>query len=201
MKTCSPITATLVFGVAAALTAGAALCLPPILVARSTILNAVLFFCLAAYAALLARLSATPIRALAAPLLMLCAVLPAAASVGGFAVPAAAGLAWIRSSICFAGPAVRRAGAEALAAGAGLALCAALRPSGVAGWVLGLWMFFLIQALYFVVIDPAGILRGERPCLQPDRALRSRTQALLREQKLERAFAELDLSSPRGSGR
>jgi hypothetical protein len=62
-------------------------------------------------------------------------------------------------------------------------------------------MFFLIQALYFVVIDPAGILRGERPCLQPDRALRSRTQALLREQKLERAFAELDLSSPRGSGR
>jgi len=198
METRSPITATLVFGAAAALMAGAALCLPPILVARSTMLNAALFFCLAAYAALLARMSATPIRALAAPFLLLAAVLPVAASAGGFVVPAVAGLAWIRSGICRPGPAARRVVAEALTAGAGLALCAALRPSGAAGWALGLWMFFLIQAFYFVVID-AGILSGERPCVRPDHALRSRAQALLREQKLERAFAELDLSSPRGS--
>jgi hypothetical protein len=62
-------------------------------------------------------------------------------------------------------------------------------------------MFFLIQALYFVVIDAAGFLRSGRPCADAGQALRSRAQALLREHKLEMAFAELDLSSPRGSGR
>jgi len=199
METRSPITATLVFGAAAALMAGAALCLPPILVARSTMLNGALFCCLAAYAALLARMSATPIRALAAPFLLLAAVLPVADSVSGFVVPAAAGLAWIRSGICCPGPAARRVVAEALTAGAGLALCAALRPSGAAGWALGLWMFFLIQALYFVVIDAAGFLRSGRPCADAGQALRSRAQALLREHKLEKAFAELDLSSRHGS--
>jgi len=201
MKTTSPLISTVVFGAGAASLVAASLSLAPVFMTRSTMLNAALFFCLAAYAALLARMSATPIRALAAPFLLLAAVLPFAASVSGFVVPAAAGLAWIRSGICCPGPAARRVVAEALTAGAGLALCAALRPSGAAGWALGLWMFFLIQALYFVVIDAAGFLRSGRPCADAGQALRSRAQALLREHKLERAFAELDLSSPRGSGR
>jgi hypothetical protein len=201
MKATSPITATVIFGAAAALLVAAALSLPPGLITRLTAMNAALLLCLAAYAALLARMSATPVRALAAPFLMLSAVLPVASSVGGFALPAAAGLAWIRSGICFPGPAARRVVAEALTAGAGLALCAALRPSGAAGWALGLWMFFLFQALYFAVVDAAGLLRREPPCVGPGQALRRRTRALLREQKLERAFAEIDLSSRRGFDR
>jgi hypothetical protein len=189
------------FGAAAALLVAAALSLSPGFITRSTTMNAALLLCLAAYAALLARMSATPVRALAAPLLMLSAVLPVASSVGGFVVPAAAGLAWIRSGICFPGPAARRVVAEALTAGAGLALCAALRPSGAAGWALGLWMFFLIQALYFVVIDAAGFLRLEPPGVGVGQALRRRARALLREQTLERAFAEMDLSSRQGFDR
>jgi hypothetical protein len=201
MKATSPITATVIFGAAAALLVAAALSLPPGLITRLTAMNAALLLCLAAYAALLARMSATPVRALAAPFLMLSAVLPVASSVGGFALPAAAGLTWIRSGICFPGPAARRVVAEALTAGAGLALCAALRPSGAAGWALGLWMFFLFQALYFAVVDAAGFLRREPPRVGPGQALRRRTRALLREQKLERAFAEIDLSSRRGFDR
>ncbi len=199
MKTTSPITATVIFGAGAALLAAVALSLPLRLSPRPTALNAMLFLCLAAYAALLARLSAKPIRTLCAPLLMLAAVLPVAASVGGFVVPAAAGLAWVRSGICFPGPIVRRLAAEALFLAAGLGLCAALRPPGVTGWALGLWLFFLVQALYFVIIDAVPIARSEPPGQDPRQTAHRRAQALLREQKLERAFAELDLSTHPGS--
>ncbi len=199
MKEISPITAGVIFaGVAALLSAGA-ISLPLHFVAWPARLNATLFLCLAAYAALLARLSARPIRTFAAPILLLSAVLVSAASVTGFVIPAAAGLAWIRSGICFPGPAARRAAAETLTLAAGLALCGVLRPSGTAGLALGLWLFFLIQALYFAFVDPAPAFGGERPVRTLRQGLHRRTQALLREQKLERAFSELQLSSQRDS--
>jgi hypothetical protein len=199
MKNISPMTATLIFAAGAALVLAAVTSLPLGPVSRSMALNAAMFLCLAAYAALLARLSAKNLRALFAPLLILGAVLAAAGSVGGFVIPAAAGLCWIRSGICFPGPPVRRLVAEALTAAAGLALVAGLRPAGLAGWALSLWMFFLIQALYFAIIDAALPCRGQRPGLDPRHMIRNRVQALLREQKLERAFEELQLSSRRGS--
>lgn len=199
MNKISPITATVIFGAGAALLLAGAMSLPLRRIPGPTILNGAMFLCLAAYAVLLVRLSKRPTRALVAPLLVLSSVLSVAASVTGFVVPAAAGLAWIRSGICFQGPIVRRVAAEALTAAAGLAICAALRPPGAGGWVLGLWMFFLVQALYFVIIDAAPIALRKQPDQGPRQPLRSRTQALLREQKLERAFAELDLSTHRGS--
>jgi hypothetical protein len=192
MKEISPITAGVIFAGAAALLSAGAISLPLHFVAWPARLNATLFLSLAAYAAWLARLSASPIRGLAAPLLLLSVVLASAASVTGFVIPAAAGLAWIRSGICFPGPAARRAAAEILTLSAGLALTALLRLPGIAGWALGLWLFFLIQALYFAFVDLA-------PARDPRQSLRSRAQALLREQKLERAFSELQLSSQRDS--
>lgn len=199
MNPISPITATAIFGGLAALLSAGAISLPLHFVAWPARLNATLFLCLAAYAAWLARLSARPIRGCAAPLLLLSAVLASAASVTGFVFPAAAGLAWIRSGICFPGPVLRRAAAEILTLSAGLALTTLLRLPGIAGWALGLWLFFLIQALYFVFVDPAPAFGGARPARDPRQSLRSRTQALLREQKLERAFSELQLSSQRRS--
>jgi hypothetical protein len=194
MKTTSPIIATVIFAAAAALLVAGALSLPLGLLRRPATLNLALFLCLGAYAPLLARKSRTPIRALAGPLLLLAAVLPVAASAGGFALPAATGLAWIRSAICFRGPLARRLVAETLTAAAGLAVCAGLRPPGVTGWVLAVWMFFLIQALYFVIVEAPPVARGEPPARHPRETLRRRAQALLREQKLENAFAELQLS-------
>ena len=194
MKKTSPIPATVMFAAGAALLVAAAMSLPLRLIPRPTPLNVAMFLCLAAYAAILARSSGKPFRALFAPFLMLSAVLPVAASVTGFVVPAAACLAWVRSGICFPGPIARRVVAEALTGAAGLALCAALLPPGSSGWALGLWMFFLIQALYFVIVDAPPASRSERPELDPRQTVRSRVQALLREQKLERAFEALQLS-------
>ena len=199
MKKISPITATLIFAVLAALLVAAVTSLPLVLISRSSALNAAMFLCLAAYAALLCRLSGKGLRVLFAPFLILSAVLAVAGSVAGFVVPAAAGLAWIRSGICFSGPIARRVVAETLTGAAGLLLCAVLQPPGLTGRVLGLWMFFLIQALYFVIIDTESGPRGESADRDPRQTVRGRVQALLREQKLERAFEELQLSAHRSS--
>jgi hypothetical protein len=61
------------------------------------------------------------------------------------------------------------------------------------------WLFFLIQALYFVFVEFTPARRSDRSTQDPRQALHLRTQALLREQKLERAFFELQLSSRRDS--
>jgi hypothetical protein len=189
----SPIAASLIFAAAAALLLAAATLLPLRPISRTTATNSAIFLCLAAYAVFLVRSNGRGLRALFAPLLMLAAVLAVAGSVTGFVVPAAAGLCWIRSGICFPGSMPRRVCAEALTCPGGLALVWLLQPPGPYGGALDMWMFGLIQSLYVVAIDV------ERTVLQepftPERLEKEhcRAEALLREQKLERAFDALGL--------
>lgn len=189
----SPVAASVIFAAAGALLFAAVMSLPVRRIPRPTVLNTALFLGLAAYAGFLARLSGKHHRDLFAPLLIVSAVLAAAGSVTGFVIPAAATLSWVRSGICFPGPVVRRVFAEAITCAAGLALAWMLQPPGLYGWALSVWLFWLMQSLYFLAID------SEFPCL-PERPARlrfvtahRRAETLLREQKLERAFEELDL--------
>ena len=161
---------------------------------RTTALNAAIFLCLAACSAFLTRSSGRSLRALFAPLFMLAAVLAVAGSVSGFVVPAAAGLSWIRSGICFQGSMPRRVCAEAVTCGAGLALAWLLQPPGPYGWALSIWMFGLIQALYFVLVDAESSGRPELTVRERIEEVHCRADVLLREQKLERAFEKLGLS-------
>jgi hypothetical protein len=188
-----------IFAAAAAVLVAAVTILPLRAFPRTTALNAAIFLCLAAYSAFLARSSGRSLRALFAPLFMLAAVMAVAGSVTGFVVPAAAGLSWIRSGICFPGSMPRRVCAEAITSAAGLALVWLLQPPGPYGLPLGMWMFGLIQALYFVVV--AAERTGVPEKQGQDRMAKThpRADALLREQKLERAFEELGLSKSRSS--
>ena len=189
----SPITASIIFAAAAGLLLAAVVSLPLRPAARITAANAAIFLFLAAYSVFLARSSGCSLRALFAPLFMLSAVLAAAGSVTAFVVPAAAGLSWVRSGICFPGSMARRLCTEALTCPAGLAMSWLLQPPGPCGWALGIWMFGLIQALYFVAVDvePTGLPEK----MGPDKMAQThrRAEALLREQKLARAFEELGL--------
>jgi hypothetical protein len=190
----SPVAASVMIAAAAAalVAAVAILSLRPI--PRTTALNAAIFLCLAAYSAFLARSSGRRLRALFAPLFMLAAVLAIAGSVTGFVVPAAACLSWIRSGICFQGSMPRRVCAEALICAAGLALVWWLQPPGPYSWALSMWMFGLIQALYFVVVDAESRGQPEPTVRERIEEAHRRADVLLREQKLERAFKELGLS-------
>jgi hypothetical protein len=190
----SPVAASVIFAAAAAMLVATATILPLRPIPRTTALNAAIFLCLAAYSAFLARSSGRSLRALFAPLFMLAAVMAAAGSVTGFVVPAAAGLSWIRSGICFPGSLPRRVCAEAITCAAGLALVRLLQPPGPYGLPLGMWMFGLIQALYFVVIDVESGGQTEPPIREKIEEAHCRADVLLREQKLERAFEKLSLS-------
>ena len=192
-KKISPVVATVMLAAAAALLLAAVASLPLRSIHRPAAANAAIFLCLAAYSVFLARSNGRSQRALFAPFFMLSAVLAVAGSVAGFAVPAAAGLSWVRSGICFPGSMTRRLCAEALTCPAGLAVVWLLQPPGPYGWALGIWMFGLIQALYFVVVDIEGPGLPEKQV--PDRIeqARRRADALLREQRLARAFEELGL--------
>jgi hypothetical protein len=189
----SPIAASLIFAAAAALLLAAATLLPLRPISRTTATNSAIFLCLAAYAVSLARSNGRGLRALFAPLLMLAAVLAVAGSVTGFVLPAAAGLCWIRSGICFPGSMLRRVCAETLTCPAGLALVWLLQPPGPYGGALGMWMFGLIQSLYVVAIDAERTVRHEPFPRERREKNHCRAETLLREHKLERAFEELGL--------
>jgi hypothetical protein len=189
----SPIIVSIVFAAAAALLLTAVASLPLRSIHRPAATNAATFVCLAAYSVFLSRSNGRSLRILFAPLFMLSAVLAVAGSVTAFVVPAAAGLSWVRSETCFPGSMTRRLCAEALTCPAGLAVVWLLQPPGPYGWALGIWMFGLIQALYFVVVDIEDSGLPEKQA--PDRIeqARRRADALLREQRLARAFEELGL--------
>ena len=190
----SPVAASVIFAAAAAILVATVTLLPLRPIPRTTALNAAIFLCLAAYSAFLARSSGRSLRALFAPLFMLAAVLAVVGSITGFVVPAAAGLSWVRSGICFSGSMPRRVCAEAVTCAAGLALVWLLQPPGPYGWALSIWMFGLIQALYFVLVDAESSGLPELTVRERIEEVHCRADVLLREQKLERAFEKLGLS-------
>ena len=63
-------------------------------------------------------------------------------------------LSWMRSGVCFKEkPFLKRIGAEiGLGLATGLLILGAV-PAVTITWALGIWLFFLIQALYFVLFD------------------------------------------------
>ena len=109
---------------------------------------------LAGYAVQLSCWASRPLKSIGLPLLLLLlsAVLIESATV--FFFTALVMLSWIRSGICFKEtPFLKRFGAEiGLGLAAGLLVSAAV-PAVAIGWALGIWLFFLIQALYFVLFD------------------------------------------------
>lgn len=107
------------------------------------------------YALLLARWGRAGLLSALFPVL----VLTAFAVLGthrGFLILALLVLAWIRSGVCFPGPATSRIAAEAALVLGGGVLVQNFAPHTPAAWALGIWLFFLIQSLYFVWVAPAG---------------------------------------------
>jgi hypothetical protein len=107
---------------------------------------------LAIYTLLLVRWSGAR---LATVLFPLCILLGAAVwpwSQAGFFLLGLGILSWIRSGICFKAPLLRRITAETLTAAGGAVMVAAWGPASPLTWALGLWLFFLVQALYFFMM-------------------------------------------------
>jgi hypothetical protein len=64
-------------------------------------------------------------------------------------------LSWIRSGICFQNAFSKSLGAEIIFSIGGGALVVHLNPYSTVTWAIGIWMFFLVQSMYFIVMTDA----------------------------------------------
>ena len=88
-------------------------------------------------------------------------------------------LSWIRSGICFGKAFVRSLGAEIVFSIGGGALVAYFNPQGALTWALGIWMFFLIQSLYFMVMTDLAETDAAAPG-DPFEQARMKAEGILR---------------------
>ena len=119
-------------------------------------LNIQLTLCilLSGYAVLLSRWASRPLKSIGLPLLLLLTLLFLIESATAFLLTAFVMLSWIRSGICFKRkPVMKRLAVETvLSLGSGLLVFGAV-PEVTGVRALGVWLFFLIQALYFVIFE------------------------------------------------
>jgi hypothetical protein len=109
---------------------------------------------LTGYGILLSRWAYRPLSSVAWPSILLLFASLLIQSTAAFIWVALGILSWMRSGICFnRTPVGKRLAAEiGLGLGTGLAVSAVLPAATLTG-ALGVWLFFLIQALYFVLFE------------------------------------------------
>jgi hypothetical protein len=104
----------------------------------------------AAYTFLLHRWSRKVSPAFIFPAMFLFAAIFLLDSPRSFVILSLAVIGWTRSGFCFQKRAARRLMTESLLGLVGGLLITAFQPHSAIGWSLGVWMFFLVQAIYFV---------------------------------------------------
>jgi hypothetical protein len=155
---------TIVYGMISAL---AAMPLAGVLatpLGRVTAVKLVLWAMLSGYAVLLSRWSGRRLASQLFPLLLLLGVAFWPGVYRGFCFIAVGVLAWVRSGICFDRSPLRAVIAETLTLAGGACLVVFLAPTGAIAWALAIWLFWLIQSLYFFLVPlPASrpIAAGE----------------------------------------
>ena len=147
-----PVRTTIVFGAAAGLLTSAALILLSGVLPPWTAREWVLLACLASYGVLLCRWSGRSPAVVLLPLGVAAAALLGGLVGTGFVILCTALLAWIRSGLCFPPVGRPRMVLETFLAGGGALLAALLAPGGQLGLGMGVWVFFLIQSLYFLLV-------------------------------------------------
>jgi hypothetical protein len=110
------------------------------------------FSFLTLYALILARWGGKRRLAVIFPLLILFLFFFTQNSTAAFLLLVLGIFSWIRSGICFENAFARSLGTELLLSIGGGSLVAYFNPHSALTWALGIWMFFLVQSLYFMII-------------------------------------------------
>lgn len=132
----------------------------------------------AVYALMLARWSGHGLADIIFPLLVLGglgAALPRAGVVFGLAL---AILSWIRSGICYSRSGFQALFREGFLCGGGGLVLALWGLSAPLSWALGIWLFSLVQALFFVLFESGPRLPAGPPA-DPFEQARRRIEELL----------------------
>ncbi len=146
--------------------------------ARPTVRFGMLWLLTAGYALLLVRWSRRGLVAVIFPLMVLGLWGWYRPHAAGTLMMAAAVLSWVRSGVCFPAPLGRALMREALLCGGGL-LAVALVPASALSGAVGVWLFFLVQALFFVVVETAVSWQAAEAIEDPFERSRRRAEQLL----------------------
>ncbi len=163
----NPVYATIFFGLMCALA------LIPLDMALNSVIYRpenifiIIWFYIAAYSLLLARWRKTPLCRLAVPLLLLLGAAFLVHAMTIFLLISLSVLSWIRSWICFPKSFFRMLVAEPLVCLGSGAVIGVFTPASAPAWAMGIWLFFLIQALYFVFFDDRVQREAEKIMADP----------------------------------
>jgi hypothetical protein len=105
----------------------------------------------AGYTLLLCFWSRQNVTSVSFPILFLFLTVFLVQSFAAFFYLALAGISWIRSGICYQGRRGMRLVVELLLGLVGGALVAVFTPGSTLAWAMSIWLFFLLQALYFAI--------------------------------------------------
>ena len=132
------------------------------------------------YVFLLIRWSEKRFLSITFPLLILFLTIFLAKSTTAFFLFALIVISWIRSGICFQKYTGIRLAVEMLLSFVGGILVVTFAPGTAISWALGIWMFFLVQALYFVFIEYTGNIDEEETAeMDPFEQAGSQAEAIL----------------------
>jgi hypothetical protein len=134
---------------------------------------------LAGYLVILTRWGKVSLFSIFLPLLLLLLLVFWGDTNSAFFFLALGVLSWVRSGICFQGSLLKTLVTEvALSLGAG-ALVVIFTPHSTITWGVAVWMFFLVQSVYFVVLDDFGKKQEERVELDSFQQARTRAERIL----------------------
>ena len=120
---------------------------------RSSAICLTFWLFLAGYTLLLSNWSKKTFVLCAFPLLLLCMAIFLVKSISAFFLLSMFVTSWIRSGIFFQKPAGTRLLMEILLCVTGGILITVYSPTATFSGALGIWMFFLVQAIYFIIFD------------------------------------------------
>lgn len=175
----TPVRTTLVFGLLSGLAMVPVLWYQRVSGAWPTALELAIWANLAIYSVLLCRWSRTRIAAILIPLVLLLGVAFWPRTHTGFLLMAMGIFSWIRSGICFKNTPLRALTAELITVLGGSVLVAFWWPQSITSWALAVWLFFLVQSVYFFIL-PSNAYPGERHANSDpfDQALREAERVL-----------------------
>jgi hypothetical protein len=153
----SPIIATIVFGLICGLSFIPATLALSAAFSRPTAICLTLWLYAAGYALLLSRWSRQKLSTIVFPVLVLLLAVFLVDSLTAFFLMLLVITSWIRSAIFFQENKAVKLAVEMLLCAAGGSLVAVFTPRAAFGWALAVWLFFLLQTLYFIFFDNRNI--------------------------------------------
>jgi len=174
-----PMLTTIIYGLLAGV-----FFIPMVMVMNSllywtTAFRLAIWLILAGYLVILTRWGRVSLLSTAFPLLLLLLLVFWGDTNSAFLFLALGVLSWVRSGMCFHGGLLKSLVTEvALCLGAG-ALVVFFTPHSTITWGVAVWMFFLVQSVYFVVFTELGEKQEEQVELDPFHRARSRAERIL----------------------